>query len=83
MSNMRKIPDDDNVVKDQASTPSIMDCNVYKPFWVQWMDDGSIMAGEGEDVGEFVLCIKKHACINQKNPEHRPEVRLFSHYIDT
>ena len=51
MSDIRRIPDETETVKDQASTPSICDCDSYKSFWVQWLNDGSILAGTGEDVG--------------------------------
>ena len=53
MSDIRRIPDETGTVKDQASTPSICDCDNYKAFWVQWLDDGSILAGTGEDVGKI------------------------------
>ena len=55
LSDIRRIPDETETVKDQASTPSICDCDSYKSFWVQWLDDGSILAGTGEDVGRIVF----------------------------
>ena len=66
MSDIRRIPDDTDTIKAQASTTSICDCNNYKPFWVQWLDDGSISAGTGEDVGRnFYLAIWLAKSLNQ------------------
>ncbi|KAI0235762.1 hypothetical protein LSAT2_013711 [Lamellibrachia satsuma] len=54
----------------QNTTPGLLDCDEYRPFWIMW-EDGDIVVGRGRVLGEQIF-------VQLKNPQNSHEVRGVS-----
>ena len=48
----------------QAATPTIMDCENWRRFWVSWSDEGDITLGTGE--------VGTHSILHYRDPVPQP-----------